>query len=412
MRTSLAVLLLTALLPPPARQQPPDPSDVVNGLLAGLAGFEEISGEELEKEVSEVGGIPFRRDVPLDYMTKEQLARYVSDLLDEEYPASRAEADARTLSAFDLLDPHTNLRELRKRLLLENVAGFYDERPGRKRLYAVSADRRLTPANQLILSHELRHALQDQYADVHGALPDSVGDFDDRRLAFLSLLEGDATLVMEKFLLHRMGAPLGEDGSGLSGLALPAPPVQGAPPVLADQMVLPYVRGLEFVQALYAKGGWAAVREAWSHPPESTDEVLHPDHYFEHHHPRAVEVLLPSEGRLVNDGVLGEMLLMTLLGPDAQPVEGWAGDHYRVFDVRGRTLLVWKSVWETPAATARFRGALEARFESSHGHAQVEGSFALFRKAGWTVAVGGRDGVALVASDDAQALEGALRGLR
>ena len=30
--------------------------------------------------------------------------------------------------------------------------------------------------------------LQDQYADVHGALPAAVGDYDDRRLAFLCLL--------------------------------------------------------------------------------------------------------------------------------------------------------------------------------------------------------------------------------
>ena len=62
-----------------------------------------------------------------------------------------------------------------------------------------------------MLSHELRHALQDQYADVHGVLPDAVGDFDDRRLAFVSLLEGDATLVMERFLMKRLaGSALGE----------------------------------------------------------------------------------------------------------------------------------------------------------------------------------------------------------
>jgi hypothetical protein len=334
----------------------------------------------------------------------------VSNLLDEEYPEARAQADARTLIAFDLLSPETNLRELRKRLLLENVAGFYDERPGKKRLYAVSTDRRLTPANQLVLSHELRHALQDQYADVHDMLPDSVGDFDDRRLAYLSVLEGDATLVMEKFLLHRMGGLAG-GAEEVSGLSLPAPPVAGAPPILADQMVLPYVRGLDFVQAVYAKGGWGAIREAWSRPPESTEEILHPDHYLEHRHSRSVEVsYAPPVGRLLNDGILGEFLIMTLLGPDAQPVEGWVGDHYRVFDLSGHTLLVWKSVWESPAATEAFRRALSDRFRASHGTAQAEDSFSLFRKAGWTFAVGGRDGVGLVASDDVVALEGALHG--
>ena len=52
---------------------------------------------------------------------------------------------------------------LRARVLEENVAGFYDERPSKRRLYAVSEDRTFSPMNQIVLAHELRHALQDQY---------------------------------------------------------------------------------------------------------------------------------------------------------------------------------------------------------------------------------------------------------
>jgi hypothetical protein len=391
-------------------QEPPDPSDTINQLLAGIGGFKDMTGEELEKEVGDVGGIPFRHDVPLDYMTKQQLSRYVSDLLDDEYPASRANADERTLVGFDLLDPRTDLRELRKRLLLENVAGFYDERPGKKRLYAVSAERTLTPANQIILSHELRHALQDQYADVHALLPDSVGDFDDRRVALLSVLEGDATLVMEKFAMHRMGITEGMD---LSGMALPESAVPGAPPVLADQLVLPYVRGLAFIQALYARGGWNAVKDAWSRPPTSTDEILHPEHYLDHRAPLAVSTSYePGGSRLLNDGILGEIFIMTLLGPDAPAPEGWRGDHYRVFDVSGKTLLVWRSAWGTPAETTAFRSALLKRFSASHGTPAFSGGMAVFHKGGWGIAVGERAGVFYLASDDPAILEAAIRDAR
>jgi hypothetical protein len=390
-------------------QEAPDPSEIINQLLSGIAGFKDMTGEELEKEVGEVGGIPFRREVPLDFMSRDDLARYVSDLFDAEYPESRAQADQRTLVGFDLLDKRTNLRELRKKLLLENIAGFYDERPGKKRLYAVSPDRRLSPANQIILSHELRHALQDQYADVHGVLPDSVGDFDDRRIAFLSVLEGDATLVMEKFTLLRMGAAAGMDTSGLS---LPAAPIAGAPPILADQLVLPYVRGLAFIQAVYDKGGWDAVRDTWAHPPDSTDEILNPEHYLEHRHSQNVEVAYaPQGGRLLNDGVLGEIFIMTLLGPDAPAPRGWRGDHYRVFDLAGRTLLVWRSVWDTPAATGEFEKALTARFSATHGAPQSQNGFAVFRKGEWSCAVGRKDGIFFLASDDPGVLERALRDL-
>jgi hypothetical protein len=382
----------------------------MNQMLGAFSGFKDATPEELAREVGEVGGIPFRRDVPLDFMTHDELDRYVSALLDDEYPESRARIDERTLVAFDLLTPDTRLRELRKRLLLENVIGFYDERPGKKRLYAVSSDRKLTPANQIILSHELRHALQDQYASVHDLLPDSVGDFDDRRLALLSVLEGDATLVMEKFMVHRMGIPGEMD---VSGLSLPAPPVAGAPPILADQLVLPYVRGLEFVKALYERGGWNAVRDAWSKPPVSTEEILHPEEYLAHRSFSEVQIAYtPPSGRLLNDGVLGEVFIMTLLGPAAAPPEGWAGDRYRLYDVAGKSLLLWKSTWRSPGESSAMRTALVHRFLESHGAAETkEGAF-LFHKAGWTVGIGGGSDVTYVASDDPRLAEQALHELR
>ena len=66
--------------------------------------------------------------------------------------------------------------------------------PSSERLYVVSEERKLTPMNQLVLSHELRHALQDQYMHASTTSGRRVSDYDDRQLAFLSLLEGDATL--------------------------------------------------------------------------------------------------------------------------------------------------------------------------------------------------------------------------
>src|SRR5712691_8603024 len=275
--TLLALILLAFAAGPGTAQEPPpaDSSDLVNTLLSGLLGFRDLTGPELQREVAEAGGIPFRADVPLDFMTRAQLSRYVREVLDAEYPEAKARIDQRTLVAFDLLSPQTDLRALRARVLLENIAGFYDERPGKKRLYSVSDDRRLSPSNQLILSHELRHALQDQYVDLHSQLPDAEGDFDDFRLSWLSLLEGDATLVMERFLLRRI--PGGGEVDDLSGFTLPTPEIAGAPPVVRDQLVLPYLAGLDFARALWKRGGASALRQAWARPPESSEQVLHPE---------------------------------------------------------------------------------------------------------------------------------------
>jgi hypothetical protein len=404
-----AALCVVALATGVAAQQPPDdPSEIINALLGGLLGFREVTGPELQREVAEAGGIPFRSDVPLDYMSRGELLKYLNEVLDAEYPPDKALADQRMLVAFGLLDEGLDLRSLRARLLLENVAGFYDERPNKRRLYAVSEDRRLTPANQLVLSHELRHALQDQYAPIHDLVPDSVGDFDDRRMAVVSVLEGDATLVMEKFLVKRLGGAGDQD---LLGLATPTPPVEGAPPVLRDQLVLPYIIGRSFAMALVKSGGWDAVKSAWSRPPESTEQVLHPEKFAAHESPRAVEPpYKPPSGRLMSDGVLGEVLTRTLLGEGSDAAAaGWGGDRYQVWDLSGKTLLVWRSVWDTSADTREFMEAALAAFRARYGAGQPREGFTTFTAGAWRFAWGERDGgVELYSSDDPRLVDAAI----
>jgi hypothetical protein len=408
----IAFLLAAVLTMAPAAQPqtPPEISELLNILLASLGGFRDMTGPELQKEVAEAGGVPFRSDVPLDYLSRGALSSYLKEVLDSEYPPERASADERTLVALDLLPPRAGLRALRARLLEENVAGFYDERPGRKRLFAVSDDRTLTPANQLVLAHELRHALQDQYADVHGTIPASVGDFDDRRMAYLSLLEGDATLVMERFLLRRLpGLP--ESMGDMGALSLPPNIMPGVPVVLQDQLLLPYLLGRDFARAVFARGGWDALRQAWARPPASTEQVLHPEKYFAGEEPRAPSLpYAPPSGRLINEGVLGEMLTRTLLGEGSDAAAaGWGGDLFRVFDVAGRTLLVWASAWDTVADAREFAEAVRARFRVRHGPPRVERGFHVFASGEWRFALVEQPGrVLLLSSDDAAAFQAAL----
>jgi hypothetical protein len=109
--------------------------------------------------------------------------------------------------------------------------------------------------NQIVLVHELRHAQQDQYQGLDGFLDDDVSDFDDRRLAWTSLLEGDATLVMERFVRLRLGA-LGVDvGAETDPAALGAPGLFDVPgaPRWSDQP-WPYLAGLTFARALWSRG--------------------------------------------------------------------------------------------------------------------------------------------------------------
>lgn len=393
-----------------------DPSDLVNALLAGLLPTGSLTPEGLQAEVAEVGGLPFRQDVPIAFMSRPELAAYLREVFDAEYPAERARADERLLAALDLLPPGADLRALRARLLQDNVVGFYDERPGRRRLYAVSPDRSLTPMNQIILAHELRHAQQDQYEDLHTKLPAEISDFDDRRVAFMALLEGDATLVMERFLLRRLGAEAagGEPTMGLLDLAGAASvsslDLPGAPPVLRDLLLQPYVAGHAFAQALWQRGGAEEIRKAWVDPPQTTEQVLHPERFFAGEARRGVDVGLgPRRGRLLSEGVFGELLIRTLLEGDEPAAAGWGGDAWRLWDVGGRTLLRWVSVWDTPEDLVAFGAALEGRFARQHrAEADAAGGWRRFTDGRWSFAIRTSAQVEMVSTDDPELLSAAL----
>lgn len=422
-RLKVAVACAVALLVSPAHaQQEASPAqadevtDLVNTLLGGLLGTPE-DATSLQREVEEAGGVAFRRDVPIDFIGRRELGAYVRELLDEEYPAQRALADQRTLQAFDLLPADVDLRRLRARLLEENVAGFYDERPGRRKLYSVSEDRTLTPMNQIVLAHELRHALQDQYAELHTLLSEEISDFDDRRIAVLSLFEGDATLVMERFVKLRLGL-LGAEGAldGGSGATNALAPgladLPGAPAVVRDQLVQPYIQGLTLARALFARGGGEALREAWSRPPESSEQVLHPQRYFSRETPRLVAPRIPKprSGQVVSEGVLGELLLRTLLGDgQEEAAAGWGGDGWRAWDVGGKTVLAWRSEWDSPADAGEFHEALLRRFARLRGPARTSEGWTTFTAAPWVFAIRRQgDAIELLSGEDAALVEGLL----
>jgi hypothetical protein len=409
---ALAVSTAVAQAPPPRPPAADDPTALLDALLSGLLGIQETTGPELQKEVAEAAGLPFRADVAIDFMGKSDLSRYLKEVFDSEYPADKASVDARLLQAFDLLDAASDLRAIRAKVLEENVVGFYDERPGRRKLYAVSEDRRLTPMIQLVLSHELRHAQQDQYVPLHEQLPASVGEFDDRRVAWMSLLEGDAVLVMERFLMRRLS---GGTEQALPPLSLAAvPEVPGAPPVIRDHLVLPYLVGREFARALWARGGGEAMAEAWRHPPESTEQVLHPEKYFAKETPKLVWVTwTPPQGRLLAEGVWGELLLRTwLLGADDAAAAGWGGDSWKLWDVAGRTVLAWRIEWDSPSDLTEFLAAARARMDQGSGAKEIRKGWFIWRGSRRTLALSAKGGgINLISSEDPVALESALHAL-
>ena len=186
---------------------------------------------------------------------------------------------------------------------------------------------------------------------------------------------------------------------------------------MRDHLMQPYLAGLTLCRAAWARGGAAALREAWASPPESTEQVLHPERFFAREAPRRVVPLFapPAGARLLSEGTLGELLLRSLLEPGAESAaEGWGGDGWRLYGSGARTLLLWRSEWDTPADAREFETALRARFDRHGTREPARDGFELFRnRDGFLFAMrGGGDAVELVSGDDPTAVVRVLGAAR
>ena len=255
-----------------------------------------------------------------------------------------------------------------KRVLDEQIAGFYDELDHTLHLpdqlppsVQVTDAKAQTAVRDFMVAHELEHALQDQHFgfDTLLALPPG----SDAQLATNSIYEGDAMLAAVVYMARAYHA----DEKGMlrfvDRMFAPGKPLGGgeqlsrAPALLRERLVFPYQAGLHLCIAVYRTGGWKLVDALFAHPPQTSEQVLHPEKYLAGEQPIPVRPPEPPEGmRVLARGVLGELGAHVLVD---EPVDGWGGDAFTVASADGKALLLlWSTVWDSPEAAQRFEKAL------------------------------------------------------
>lgn len=232
------------------------------------------------------------------------------------------------------------------------VAGFYDTET--KAL--VVRGTRLTPFVRQVLVHELTHALDDQHFDLDPAFAD-----DEAAMAFEALVEGVAVVVERRYLAslpeaeRRAAADEEESTFGGAGPATPG--------IVAELGAFPYRDGPRLVDALLAAGGPARLDAAFRSPPVSSAEILHPERFLDGPG-RAGVPPVRAEGPVVDDGVLGEVILRLVLAGSlprdraAVAAAGWAGDRYVAWFAGARTCLRATVVMDNAAEAAELAAGL------------------------------------------------------
>lgn len=212
---------------------------------------------------------------PIDpvLLTPDEMRDRIVELTRRDYPAEAADVDARLLASLGAIPRDTDLRELQLDLLGGQVAGFYDPETGE--LTAIAAEGGLDPVTRMTLVHEIDHALTDQAI----GLPDLDG-FDGRAdagLAALAVVEGDASLLMQRWAMQQLSL-MDQLGAATDSLG-PADQLQSAPWILQQQLVFPYTAGLEFACERFLDGGWAAIDALYADPPTTSAQVMWPDRF-------------------------------------------------------------------------------------------------------------------------------------
>ncbi len=343
----------------------------------------------IQQEVADVRGLEPLVPVIRRFLLSKTKVRPVLAASFEAGGGTQAALDdeARVLSALGLIKPTYNLYTNALNSLADNIGGFYF--PWNDELYVIGTG--FSGVERFIFSHEYGHALVDQHLplDQLGVYPLCSGD-EQRCQAIRALVEGDAMRVMIQWW-QEYASP--QDYTDILNYTPPAQtlPEQFPPPFVLRDAQFPYVEGLNFVNALYARGRWALVNAAYTNLPESTEQILHPSKYFAGDSPEELpetplESVLGEGWRVLDSNSLGEWMTYLMLGYgadlDAQledavaekAAAGWGGDRYSVYynDDTDQTVMAVRWSWETMADATTFSGALADYLHERYGGNQVD----------------------------------------
>ena len=357
------------------------------------------------KEVESIRNLSFLTNITVHAQSEDAFRTYVNDAIDRQFDATSPEDYVHGLVRLGLFPETVDLKRTYMQLLEGQAAAHYDPSPKGK-VYYILATNATDQVLDLISSHELCHALQDQHFDLYALIEgdlDYLRDNSDAAFARQALVEGEATLIMTIWMLMneldmddteqaaqvasmsveaQASMPLDDiiamakvTSTGLEGMDMNVDALTNAPRYLVQSMLSAYMQGASMVDHVFTDGGWEAINDLYKHPPTSSEQVLHPAKLLglrDTPTPVKMQNLLaemPIGWRVIDEDVVGELGIRTYIeqwdrsrGKSAYARDvgsGWDGDRYIIVgnDRNGKVGLVWKTVWDSKKDAREFATA-------------------------------------------------------
>jgi hypothetical protein len=336
---------------------------------------------QVEQGIARFRQLTFTKPVPLVVKSREQVQQMLLTELKREHTDEELDLGGETGAMTGVYPPGMNLKSSSLNLMHSQIAAFYD--PHAKQMVLVEgainvslwnsassfmAQRDIT--GEMILAHELTHALQDQHFHLEHMM-DAVKDNDDRDLALKALAEGDATLSGFGYVNGKLdNATINTILLRLADLPKTLAAESGNVPLgLTAPLVFQYYDGARFVAYGYRRGGWSAVDAIYHDPPQTTLQVMHPELYFDHTFRPATVKLdgyqpFLKDWSKADDDTYGALLLQVILrrnlGDDAPEValaDQWTGDRIIVLRKNKALTILWLIGFSDDAGAGKFAKA-------------------------------------------------------
>ncbi len=341
---------------------------------------------EIMPRLVEMRGWKFHEPVAAGIQSTEDFMLFAAASAEEEYGPEGSAGMMTSAILFGLIPDGQDLDAAVNALLSASVGGYYDPKT---RKFWLMKGFAVGPLADILMAHELQHALDDQQYPLDALM--KVKGNSDRVFAVRSVVEGSATSAMNLYMLRAVEGnwiPPGElFSANMIGEQMKAMNV--APVAFVASLMLPYlegnlflVRGGSLLEAFAKLPSDADLRRAFEQPPLSSEQILHPEKYWDvqlRDDPLRVEVadhsvVLGAGWRAVDEDTLGEFGCAFLAAPRLPtPLElqfgavglrtpaaaGWGGDRYRSYlHESGARVAQGIFLWDTEEDAIEFEVAL------------------------------------------------------
>jgi hypothetical protein len=368
---------------------------------------------ELQEEVSQLRGLPFKANVPAGVQSQEEFAQYLDEQIDETLPEIKNNYYGTIVQRLGLYrGTLTNFRDTAKAVMSSQAGAYYDPETKTFNMLMQNVSEMM---KRMLYSHELYHGLQDQYFGLQKYLPMKgwTGPElnSDQTMARQAVVEGEATYIMSMYAMKAMTgqeptrqlmAPAVQMQSQMdlerirSVMKLPAAKKltgsgvdealeasESIPSFILESMIGVYMKGLGFVFAVQ-EPGWNEVEKLYTeYPPQSTEQILHPEKWYSREAPSAItfpalaKVSALKGWEQLDSDVIGEFQWRVIfkeqgLGAEAEAAAaGWDGDRYVIFKRKDSdaTLMLLSTSWDSPAQAEEFAKAYSRLLASKYADA-------------------------------------------